>query len=133
MIIDDLVVNLPGDSFAFFFVLLSFALYHVWRRLVKDEQLISQIQTIRNEPIEKKEELEMLILKRCQALIPVSVILIAGSMMLLTSDYYLTGGLAFCDFLVCFIPIIYEIFTMICIAVRVQDAYYLRNVKLFAS
>jgi hypothetical protein len=133
VIIDDLVVKLPSDSFTFFLVLLSFALYHVWRRWDKDEQLISQIQSIKNEPIEKKEELEMLILKRCQALIPVSVIIIAGCLMLLISDYYLTGGLAFCDFLVCFVPIVYEIYAMICVAVRVQDAYYLRNVKLFAN
>lgn len=133
VIIDDLVIKLPGDSITLFFVLLSFALFHVWKRWTKDEQLILQIQAIKNEPIEKKEELEMLILKRCQALIPVSVIIIAGSLMVLISDYYLTGELAFCDFLVCFIPIIYEIFTIICIAVSVQDAYYLRNVKLFAN
>lgn len=133
VIVEDLMVKLPSESFAFFFVLLSFALYHVWKRRLKDEQLFSQIQTIKNEPIEKKEELEMLILKRCQALIPVSVIIIAGGLMLLTSDYYLTGGLAFCDFLVSFIPIVYEILAMICVAVKVQDAYYLRNVKLFAN
>lgn len=133
VIIDDLVAKLPGDSFTFFFVLLSLSLYHVWRRWAKDDLLISQIQTIKNEPIEKKEELEMQILKRCQALIPVSVIIIAGILILLISDYSLTGGLAFCDFLVCLIPIIYEIFTMICVVVRVQDAYYLRNVKLFSN
>lgn len=133
VIVDDLVVKLPGDSFTLFFVLLLFALYHIWRRLDKDRQLISQIQTIENDPFEKKEELEMLILKRCQTLMPVSVIIIAGGVILLTSDYYLTGGLAFCDFLVCFIPIVYEIYIMICVVIGVQDAFYLRNVKLFAN
>lgn len=133
VIVDDLMVKLPGDSFAFFFVLLSFALYHVWRRWSKDEQLFLQIQAVKNEPVEKKEELEMKILKRCQALMPVSVIIIAGCIMMLSSDYYLTGGLAFCDFLVCFIPVVYEIYTMICVAVKVQDVFYLRNIKLFAN
>ena len=105
----------------------------MWRRWSKDEQLFLQIQAVKNEPVEKKEELEMKILKRCQALMPVSVIIIAGCIMMLSSDYYLTGGLAFCDFLVCFIPVVYEIYTMICVAVRVQDVYYLRNIKLFAN
>lgn len=133
VVVDDLLVNLPGDSLTFFFVLFSFALYHIWRRWGKDEQLISQIQNIENDPIEKKEELEMEIVKRCQSLIPVTIIIIAGIVMMLTSDYDLTGGLSFCDFMVCFIPIVYEIFTMICIAVRIQDAHYIRNVKLFAN
>lgn len=133
VIVDDLMVIIPGNSFALFFVLLSFSLYHVWRRWSKDEQLVSQIQAVKNEPVEKKEELEMQILKRCQALMPVAVIIIAGSMMLLTSDYILMGGLAFCDFLVCFIPVFYEIYIMICVAVMVQDANYIRNVKLFAN
>ncbi len=133
VVVDDLVVKLPGDSFAFFFVLLSLALYHVWRRRGKDKQLISQIQSIENDPIEKKEELETEIVKRYQSLIPVTIIIITASVMTLTSDYYLTGELSFCDFMVSFIPIIYEIFTMICIAVRIQDAHYIRNVKLFAN
>ena len=133
VIVDDLVVKLPGDSFTFFFLLLSFALYHVWRRWDKDDKLISQIQTVENVPFEKKEELELQIVKRCHALIPVSIIVLGGGVMLLLSDYYLTGGLAFCDFLVLSIPVTYEIFTMICIAVRIQDARYVRNVKLFAN
>lgn len=133
VVVDDIVAKLPGDSFTFFFVLLSLALYHIWRRRGKDKKLISRIQSIENDPVEKKEELETEIVKRCQSLIPVAIIIIASCVMALTSDYCLTGELSFCDLMVCFIPIVYEIFTMICIAVWIQDAHYIRNVKLFTN
>lgn len=132
VVVDVFVSKIPGDSFPFFFILVALFLYHICLKWPKDAKLLCEIRALDNPSEEKKEQIAKAISERCWVLVPLSVIILATVIIVTGSDYYMSGPLSPCYFLVCVFAIAYEILALIFIRVEVRDLYCIRNVKLFS-
>lgn len=132
VVVEVFLSKIPGDSFSLFFILVVLLFYHVYRRWTIDARLINDIRAMKSPSEEKKEEMAKRISDRCWILIPIVAIVLAASIMMYGSDYYLTGPLSPCYFLVGVFAIAYELMALISIQVEVRDLKYIKNIKLFS-
>lgn len=131
VIVDVLMSKISGDSFPVFLVIFASVLYYVYRRVPADMQLLCDMAEMDKPSEEAKEAMVRRIIERCSVLTPITIIVVGSVILLIESDYYLTGGLSFCDLYVAGLAIVYELYTLICIAVKVNDLKYIKNIKLF--
>ena len=86
---------------------------------------------LKNPTGERKEEIEKKIIDRCGVVPLIAMIIAAGIVAMIGSNYYTTGGLTFVYLYVACFPLIYQIMAVIVIRLEVQDAKLVRKVELF--
>ena len=130
-VVNDILQKIPGDSFPLLFLILAISVLYIWIKWKEDALLVKEIHDLKNPTGERKEEIEKKIIDRCGVVPLIAMIIAAGIVAVIGSNYYVTGGLTFGYFYVACYPLLYQIMAVIIIRLEVQDAKLVRKVDLF--
>ena len=130
-VVNDILQKIPGDSFPLLFMILAVSVLYIWIKWKEDALLVKEIHDLKNPTGERKEEIEKKIIDRCGIVPLIAMIIAAGIVAVIGSDYYMTGGLSLLYFYVACYPLLYQIMAVIIIRLEVQDAKLMRKVDLF--
>ena len=130
-VVNDILQKIPGESFPLLFLILAISVLYIWIKWKEDALLVKEIHDLKNPTGERMEEIEKKIIDRCGIVPLIAMIIAAGLVAVIGSDYYMTGGLSLLYFYVACYPLLYQIMAVIIIRLEVQDAKLVRKVDLF--
>lgn len=125
--------RVPGDSVMIMILLFMLASYHCYRRWTKDRLLLDDLTKMNRPTDEEKNELSKRVVKRYRSLIPVIVAVVATVVVLMKSDYQLTGECSKWDLIACYLPIGYEMLIFFSVWEEVGILSKAKNIKLFSK